>query len=122
MRRYSSAIMRSPAGSPSRSAGKAERSRMLEEENLSDEELRALGDLIPGPEPVLETRIPRHPVSETAGRIIPVADTRLDGNELRYLTQCVQSNWISSAGRFVKEFETHFARAMDCRFGIACAN
>jgi perosamine synthetase len=95
---------------------------VLDETNLSDEEFEAIRHLIPGPEPVLEVRLSRIPVAETAGRIIPVADTRLDGNELRYLTQCIQSNWISSAGRFVKEFERQFARAMGCEFGVACAN
>ena len=69
-------------------------------------------DIVPGPEPALEVRIPRIPVAEEAltRRIIPVSDPRLDGNELRYLTQCIQSNWISSAGRFVREFEEAFAR------------
>jgi len=90
---------------------------MLEETNLTAEEMRALGDLVPGPEPVAELLAAR-----AAGRFLPVADTRLDGNELRYLTQCVESNWISSAGPFVRDFETEFARAVGCQFGIACAN
>ena len=69
-------------------------------------------------------RIPRIPVAEEelTRRIIPVSDPQLDGNELRYLTQCVQSNWISSAGRFVREFEQAFSTAMGCEHGIACAN
>jgi perosamine synthetase len=83
-----------------------------------------IAHLIPGPEPPLEVRIPRIPVVEEPAtrRIIPVSDCRLDGNELRYVTQCVQSNWISSAGRFVREFEEAFAAAMGCRYGIACSN
>ncbi|MBI3456862.1 MAG: DegT/DnrJ/EryC1/StrS family aminotransferase [Candidatus Rokubacteria bacterium] len=83
-----------------------------------------LAKIIPGPEPPLEVRIPRIPVAEEAltRRIIPVSDPKLDGNELRYVTQCIQSNWISSAGRFVREFEDAFAAAMGCRYGVAVSN
>src|SRR5262249_17958779 len=83
-----------------------------------------LAKIIPGPEPHLEVRIPRIPVAEEAltRRIIPVSDPKLDGNELRYITQCVQSNWISSAGRFVRDFEEAFAAAMGCHYGVACSN
>lgn len=97
---------------------------MIEETRLPDDVMAALSEILPGPEPPLEVRVPRIPVVEEAltRRIIPVSDPRLDGNELRYLTQCVQSNWISSAGRFVREFEAAFARAVGCRYGVACSN
>jgi len=55
-------------------------------------------------------------------RIVPVADTRLDGNELRYVNECIQSNWISSAGAFVGRFEEEFAAASGCRYGVACSS
>jgi len=92
---------------------------MQDETNLTDDELAPIRHLIPGPEPTLT------PIGDGAGlarRTLPVADTLLDGNELRYLTECVRSNWISSAGPFVKEFERRFAGAMGCEFGIACSS
>jgi perosamine synthetase len=97
---------------------------VIEETRLPDDVMAELSRIIPGPEPALEVRLPRIPVVEEAltRRIIPVSDPRLDGNELRYLTQCVQSNWISSAGRFVREFEDAFAGKVGCRFGVACSN
>jgi perosamine synthetase len=97
---------------------------MIEETRLPDSVLAELADIIPGPEPALEVRIQRIPVVEESPtrRIIPVSDPRLDGNELRYVTQCIQSNWISSAGRFIREFEEAFAGAMGCRYGIATSN
>src|SRR5215813_5124150 len=97
---------------------------MLEETRLPESVMAEIARIIPGPEPQLEVRIPRIPVveEELTRRIIPVSDPRLDGNELRYLTQCVQSNWISSAGRFVRDFEDMFARAVGCRYGVACSN
>jgi perosamine synthetase len=85
---------------------------MIQEQTISALDWQAIHDLLPGPEPRL-----------AAGRrTIPVADTRLDGNELRYLTECVQSNWISSAGPFVGAFEEKFARAMGCDLGVACSS
>jgi perosamine synthetase len=97
---------------------------MIEETRLPPSVMAELEKLIPGPEPHLEVRIPRIPVAEESisRRIIPVSDPKLDGNELRYITQCVQSNWISSAGRFVREFEEAFATAMGCRYGVAASN
>ncbi len=95
---------------------------MIEKSIISEEELSSIRHLIPGPDPKLESPVRRISSEEESARIIPVADTLLDGNEMRYLTECVQSNWISSIGPFVREFERQFARACDCEFGVACSN
>jgi perosamine synthetase len=71
-------------------------------------------ELVPGPEPEL--------LRGPEGRLLTVSDTRLDGNELAYLTECVRSNWISSQGPFVARFEDAFAAAVGCRFGVSCAS
>lgn len=88
---------------------------MIEIASLSEEQLDPIRHLIPGPDP----KVVPHP--ET-GKIIPVAAPRLDGNELKYLTECITTSWVSSAGRFVREFEESFARAVGCEYGIACCN
>jgi perosamine synthetase len=75
--------------------------------------------LLPAPEPAL---VAPSGGDDGPGRILPVSETLLDGNELRYLTECIQSNWISSLGRFVGEFEELFAAAAGCRHGIACSS
>lgn len=97
---------------------------MLKETRLTLEELGDLADIIPGPEPALEVSIKRIPVVETdlSKRIIPVCEPRLDGNEMKYVVNCIETNWISSAGRYIPEFEKAFAAACDCRYGVACAN
>ncbi|MBL6787234.1 MAG: DegT/DnrJ/EryC1/StrS family aminotransferase, partial [PS1 clade bacterium] len=41
--------------------------------------------------------------------MIPVNTPLLAGNEKKYLTECVESGWISSEGPFVEKFETRFA-------------
>jgi perosamine synthetase len=95
---------------------------MIEKSVISEEDLSLIQRLIPGPDPILETPVRRISPEEESARLIPVADTLLDGNEARYLAECVQSNWISSIGPFVREFERQFAQACDCEFGVACAN
>jgi perosamine synthetase len=53
---------------------------------------------------------------------IPVNTPLLDGNERRYLTECIDSGWISSEGPFVAEFERRFAARTGRRHGIAVCN
>jgi perosamine synthetase len=55
-------------------------------------------------------------------RFIPVYEPDLSGNELRYVTDCVQTSWISSIGEYVGRFEQEFARFCDARYGIATSN
>ena len=54
--------------------------------------------------------------------MIPVNRPVLDGNEQRYLAECVETGWISSEGRFVKALESGFAQFMGCAHGIAVCN
>jgi len=53
---------------------------------------------------------------------IPVNQPLLDGNEKRYLLECIESGWISSEGPFIKEFEQKFAARMGRKHGIAVCN
>jgi len=53
---------------------------------------------------------------------IPVNEPLLDGNELKYLTECIKTGWISSEGPFVKDFEQKFAHKVNRRYGIAVSN
>lgn len=54
--------------------------------------------------------------------MIPVNTPLLDGNELRYLTECIDSGWISSEGPFVERFEREFSARVGCEHGIAVCN
>jgi len=54
--------------------------------------------------------------------MIPVNEPRFDGRELEYVTECLTTGWISSAGRFLGEFEEDWARYCDRRFGVAVCN
>ena len=51
--------------------------------------------------------------------MIPVNEPLLDGNEKKYLAECVNTGWISSEGPFVSRLETMFAEFCGRRHGIA---
>jgi len=54
--------------------------------------------------------------------MIPVNEPLLDGNEKKYLNQCIETGWISSGGPFVKQFEEQFAARVGRKHGIAVCN
>ena len=53
---------------------------------------------------------------------IPVAQPKLDGNERRYVLDCLDTNWISSNGKYIGQFEESFARFCDVKHAIATNN
>jgi len=53
---------------------------------------------------------------------IPVNEPLLDGNEKKYLLECIETGWISSEGPFIKEFEQKFAARVNRKHGIAVTN
>lgn len=53
---------------------------------------------------------------------IPVNEPLLDGNEKKYLTQCIETGWISSEGPFVKQLEEGLAAYVGRKFGVAVCN
>lgn len=55
-------------------------------------------------------------------RVIPVCQPSLNGNEKKYVDECLNGNWISSAGRFIRAFEAAFASACQTKYGIACTS
>lgn len=54
--------------------------------------------------------------------MIPVNEPLLDGNEKKYLAECIDSGWISSEGPFVRRFEEEFAARMGRRHGVAVSS
>ncbi|MBT4824940.1 DegT/DnrJ/EryC1/StrS family aminotransferase [Candidatus Woesearchaeota archaeon] len=53
---------------------------------------------------------------------IPIAKPTLKGNELKYVTECIETGWISSAGKFVEKFEEKFADFCNVKHGVSCSN
>ena len=57
-----------------------------------------------------------------SNQFIPVNEPLFDGNEKKYLNECIDSGWISSEGPFVKKFEDSFAARVGRRHGVAVSN
>ena len=55
-------------------------------------------------------------------RRIMVASPMLTGNELAYVTECIRTNWISSQGKFVKQFEELFSTTHNDMVALAVSN
>lgn len=53
---------------------------------------------------------------------IPVCEPYLNGNEIKYVTDAISTGWISSSGKYVKEFEQAFANYCGMKYGVAVCN
>lgn len=53
---------------------------------------------------------------------VPVNEPLLDGNEKKYLSECIDTGWISSEGPFIKQFEEKFSACVDRKHGVSVCN
>ncbi|AFW95341.1 DegT/DnrJ/EryC1/StrS aminotransferase [Anabaena sp. 90] len=53
---------------------------------------------------------------------IPVYQPSLTGNEKKYVNDCLDSNWISSKGKYVSLFEKEFANYVDVKYATGVSN
>src|SRR5436190_10396440 len=53
---------------------------------------------------------------------IPLSVPNLSGSERRYLAECLDSSFVSSAGPFVSRFESEFAAKVGAPYAVACAS
>jgi perosamine synthetase len=54
--------------------------------------------------------------------VINILEPCLNGNEKKYIVECIEENWISSQGRFVSAFEEASLRGLDGRVALATCN
>lgn len=55
-------------------------------------------------------------------RLIPLSIPHLNGNELKYVSECLSTGWVSSAGSFVTRFEEAISKRLDIPYAVACMN
>jgi len=55
-------------------------------------------------------------------RSIPLCEPVLEGNETRYLAECVETGFVSSVGPFVDRFESAFAEYVGSKHAVACSS
>ena len=53
---------------------------------------------------------------------IPVYQPELSGNEKKYVNECLDTNWISAKGRFVKDFEDGIAKYLGVNHAVSVCN
>lgn len=92
---------------------------MIQPNNL---DLNGVKDCLPKKDPELKITIRSIPIRETDNRIIPVCEPTLIGNEHKYVNDCLNSNWISSAGKYISLFESRFAEVCGAKYGVSCSN
>ncbi|OQC54073.1 MAG: putative pyridoxal phosphate-dependent aminotransferase EpsN [Deltaproteobacteria bacterium ADurb.Bin022] len=54
--------------------------------------------------------------------MIPVNEPLIGAKEIEYVNDCLQTGWISSAGRYIVEFEEKWANYCGMQYGIAMSN
>jgi len=54
--------------------------------------------------------------------MVPVNTPLLNGNEKKYLNECIDTGWISSEGPFIKRFEEDMASYVGRKYATACSN
>lgn len=61
-------------------------------------------------------------LDENASGRIPVYQPQLAGNERRYVLDCLDTNWISSKGKYVSQFEQAFADYVGVKHAVSVCN
>ncbi len=55
-------------------------------------------------------------------RYIYVSSPILNGNEKKYVNDCLNTGWISSNGKYVEEFEKKFSEFCSTKYAVSCCN
>ncbi|MCB0420792.1 MAG: LegC family aminotransferase [Bdellovibrionales bacterium] len=53
---------------------------------------------------------------------LPLCVPSLEGNELKYVTECIETEWVSSVGKYVNQLEEDMARYTGSNFAVAVAS
>ena len=54
--------------------------------------------------------------------MIPLSVPNISGNEWKYVKECLDTEWVSSAGKYVDKFESDIAKYTGSKYAIACVN
>lgn len=53
---------------------------------------------------------------------VPLHEPRIDGNALAYVSECLESGWVSSVGAFVDRFERELSAYLGAAYAVATVN
>ena len=54
--------------------------------------------------------------------MIPLSVPNISGNEWKYIKECLDTNWVSSVGSYVNQFEDKVAEFCGVKYAVATAN
>lgn len=60
--------------------------------------------------------------TEKKQKTIALSLPEISGNEWKYVKDCLDTGWVSSAGSYVTQFENMVADFVGAKFGVACVN
>lgn len=66
--------------------------------------------------------MPFEPGAVPSEGTIPLSVPEINGNEWKYVKECLDTNWVSSAGPFVDRFERQLAEYVDAKHAVATVN
>jgi perosamine synthetase len=55
-------------------------------------------------------------------KFIPLSVPNLKGNELKYITEAVETEWVSTGGPYVNDFEKNIAKYVKAKGAVSCQN
>jgi len=53
---------------------------------------------------------------------IPLSVPSIQGNEWKYIKECLDTEWVSSAGKYVDKFEEEICKFTGTKYAVACVN
>jgi len=53
-------------------------------------------------------------------KLIPLSVPNLKGNELKYVTEAIEKEWVSTGGAYIARYETEFADYLNVESAVAC--
>jgi perosamine synthetase len=60
-------------------------------------------------------------MSDPSNSFIPLSVPVIQGNEWAYVKECLDTGWVSSAGKFVDRFEQETSQFTGAKYAVACA-
>jgi perosamine synthetase len=60
-------------------------------------------------------------MSDRSNSFIPLSVPVIQGNEWPYVKECLDTGWVSSAGKFVDRFERETSQFTGAKYAVACA-
>src|SRR5271155_3370919 len=64
---------------------------------------------------------PNSRMSDPSSSFIPLSVPVIQGNEWAYVKECLDTGWVSSAGKFVDRFERETSQFTGAKYAVACA-